>query len=125
MKFLKIVADELEKNNIDYQLQRFVCDELPPVFWVGSYSEMASNTEESKRLFSFTLTGTTTGSFLELENQKETIYNLFLPCSGGRRYATDDDGAVIIQYENAFPVETDDENVKRIQINLIVMEWGI
>lgn len=125
MKFLKIIKNELEQLYFDYQFKSFVCDELPAIYWVGDYSETPTNCEDSKRYFTFTLTGTTTGTYSALEEKKEIIYKLFAPYEGGKRYETDDGGAVIIEYENAFNVDTDDENLKRIQINLSILEWGI
>lgn len=121
MNVLGIIAKELEKIGIPYDFMRWKSTHQYP-YWVGEYSEMPTDNEEGYKEFTMMLTGTTNGdSWLALEEQKNKIESHF-PSVCGLRTITDT-GSVAIFYENAFPIDTGDANLKRIQVNLSVREW--
>ena len=121
MKVLGVIANELEKIGIPYDFMRWKSTPQYP-YWVGEYSEIPTDNEEGYKEFTMMLTGTTNGdSWLALEEQKNNIESHFPSVCGLR--TTTDTGSVTIFYENAFPIDTGDANLKRIQVNLCVKEW--
>lgn len=120
MTVLKIINEELTLLRIPYEFMQWTAPVTYPYF-VGEYSEFATDAEDGSKETSFILTGTTRGSWLELEQMKAKIEGHF-PATHGLRKSTDA-GAVAIFYENSFPVSTGEADLKRIQINLRVKEW--
>ena len=120
MSILGVIKSELNSIEVPYEFMRWTSDVVYP-YWIGEYSETPSVTEDGYKETSFILTGTTKGNWLELEKQKQKIERHF-PSIGGLRLSTDT-GAVAIFYENSFPVDTGDAELKRLQVNLTVKEW--
>ena len=118
---LGIVKTELENINVPYEFMRWTKSTNPDRYWIGEYSETPTDTEDGYEESTLLLTGTTKGSWLSLEDDKAKIKDHF-PSVYGLRKATDD-GAVVIFYENAFPVDTGEADLKRIQINLKIKKW--
>lgn len=117
---LNILNRELASLGIPYEFMQWTAPVTYPYF-VGEYSEFATETEDGFKETSFILTGTTKGSWLELEQMKAKIEGHF-PAAGGLRSLTPT-GTVTVFYENSFPVRTGEADLKRIQINLRVKEW--
>lgn len=117
---LGIIADELNSIGVPYEFMRWTSTVQYPYF-IGEYSDMVATTEDGYKESTLILTGTTTGTWLDLEQIKQVIENHF-PAIYGLRKATDT-GTVVIFYENSFPVDTGEADLKRIQINLRVKEW--
>jgi hypothetical protein len=69
------------------------------------------------------LTGTTRGSWLELETVKETIRRIFPDT--GRTAILENNFGIAVFYSNSKPVPTGDAELKRIQIELKVKEWRV
>lgn len=121
MKMLGIIANELEKIGIPYSFMRWNTVAQYP-YWVGEYAESPTENEDGYKEYTMMLTGTTNGdSWSALEEQKNTIESHF-PMVYGLRTTTDN-GSVAIFYQQAFPIDTGDANLKRIQVNLLVKEW--
>ena len=120
MNMLGIIASELNDIDIPYEFMRWSTSVQYPYF-IGEYSQVTTLNEDGYEEYSFMLTGTTTGSWLELEDCRNKIKNHFPSVYGLRKSI--DDGVMVIFYENAFPVPTGDANLKRIQINLNVKIW--
>ena len=120
MSVLGIFADEMNILGVPYEFMQWTSAVRYPYF-VGEYSETTPTTEDGYKASTIMVTGTTRGSWLELQQFKELIENHF-PSIFGLRKATDD-GTVVFYYANAFPVDTGEANLKRIQINIDVKEW--
>lgn len=120
MTVLKIMNEELASIGVPYEFMRWT-GPVTSAYFVGEYIEVPSAAEDGSEETSFILTGTTQGSWLELEQHKEKIKGRF-PAAGGRRFSTAI-GSAAIFYENSFPVPTGEADLKRIQINLRVKEW--
>lgn len=118
MSALGIIEDEMNSMNVPYEFMEWTSAVTYP-YWVGEYSEVPTVTEDGYKETSLILTGTTKGSWLELEQTRAKIEKRFL---FGVNYPTDE-GAVAIFYSNSFPVPTGEADLKRIQINLQVKEW--
>ena len=121
MSVLGIVGTELRKV-IPYEFMRWTGDRVYP-YWVGEYSETPTTAEDGYHEGTLMVTGTARGDWLELENQRAKIENHF-PSPFGLRFATET-GTVVIFYENSFPVDTGEADLKRIQVNLQIKEWRI
>lgn len=117
---LGIIAAELHKIGVPYEFMRWTSRPEYPYF-VGEYTESGTLTEDGAKEYTLLLTGTTKGSWMSLEEHKEKIEDHF-PSVGGFRTSTDE-GAVVIFYDNSFPVDTGEADLKRIQINLQIKAW--
>ena len=93
-------------------------------YWVGSYTETEPYTEDGLQETTFTLTGFSRASWLDLENGKEKIENHFNRVSG-RVGITGNGSAVAVFYAGALIVPTGDAELKSIQINLSIKEWKV
>ena len=120
MTVISTIDNELNNLSIPYEFMRWTGEKQYPYF-VGEYMEEPTDSEDGYEEATFILTGTTRGSWLELENCKQKIKNHFPNPQGLRKSVAD--GAVIIFYENSFPVDTGEDDLKRIQINLKVKKW--
>ena len=117
---LGILATELHSIGVPYEFMRWTSDVQYPYF-VGEYMENVMVNEDGCKEYDLIITGTTTGSWMELEEIRRKIEDHF-PSVFGLRIPTDD-GAVVFHYENSFPVDTGEADLKRIQINLGAKEW--
>jgi hypothetical protein len=120
MSVLGIIATELNNIGVPYEFMRWTSDVEYPYF-IGEYSETPTASENGYKESTLILTGTAKKDWLDLERIREKIEHHF-PRIYGLRLATDH-GAVVIFYDNSFPVDTGEADLKRIQINLQVMEW--
>lgn len=118
MSVLGIIKTEMDSMGIPYEFMEWT-DAVQYPYWIGEYSETPTDTEDGAKECTVILTGTTKGTWLELEQTRARIENRFFH---GVNYSTDD-GAVVIHYGNSFPVPTGEADLKRIQINLQVKEW--
>jgi hypothetical protein len=117
MKCLGVIDKLLTENGINYEFGAM--SEVKYPYFVGSYNEIPSTTEDGLQELTFSLEGYTKGKWIELENIKSKIKSIF------DEYTTViDDVAVAICYENALILPTDIADMKRIEINLNVKEWS-
>lgn len=122
---LGFIKDAMDSAGIPYEFMEFTSDvSSVPVYWVGSYSEVTPDAEDGEQETQFILTGTGKGTWLDLERQKETIKQLF-PMIEGRTAILPNGNGIAVFYGNAFPVQTGEGSLKRIQINLILKEWSV
>ena len=122
---LNFISAAMESAGIPYEFMEYTSAiDFISAYWVGEYSEAEPVTEDGLQETQFILTGTGKGSWLELEEQKEKIEQLF-PALAGRTAILDNKSGIAVFYGNAFPVPTGDGFLKRLQINLIVKEWKV
>lgn len=114
---LAYISEVLEKAGIRYSFVRF--DKAEGIYWIGEYYESESENEDGMTESDFILTGTTEGSWLDLEREKETIIRSFRNSTA----ILPDGNGLAIEYENALVIPTDTESIKRIEIHLSVKEW--
>lgn len=118
MTVLGIINDEMNSMGIPYEFMEWT-EAVQYPYWVGEFSEVPTTTEDGFKETTLMLTGTTTGTWLELKQAQEKIERRFLH---GVNYSTND-GSAVIYYENSFPVPTGEADLKRIQVNLKAKEW--
>lgn len=123
---LNIISNAMESLGLNYAFGDYKTEkgQYPPIYYVGEYQEIPSTKETGEQESQFILTGTTRGTWLALEETKETIRSYFNKVSG-KTVIVEDGSAVAIFYANSFVVPTGDAELKRIQINLEVKEWSV
>lgn len=122
---LKFISDALASVGIPYEFDEFNSSiESLNRYWVGEYQEIEPMTEDGYEETSFILTGIAKEDILILENDKQTIKNLFPPI-GGNVAILDNGTGVAIFYGNSMQVPTGDGFLKRIQINITIKEWMV
>ncbi len=117
---LNILAQEMDGIGIPYDFPTWHGN-APKTYWIGEYIEAPVLSEDGRQEYTVILTGTSRESFTILEEQKRKIKSHFNPISGLRKKV--ESGVVAFFYENSLSVPTDDPDLYRIQINLIVKEW--
>ena len=120
MSVLGEFCKEMTSIGVPYEFMRWTGD-AQDVYFVGEYSETPTATEDGYKESTILVTGTAKGSWLELERYRAMIENHF-PAVYGLRKSTDT-GAVVFYYDNSFPVDPGEAELKRIQINIAVKEW--
>lgn len=90
----------------------------PDTYFTGEYQESGSLEEDGEQDITFILTGFTRGTWLDLERYKQTIEDKI-----DRTAILDDGTGVAVFYENAYPVPTGDAELKKIHINLKIIEF--
>ena len=118
---LKLISDDMTSLGLNYAFMRWTSDVVYPYF-IGEYTEEPNMTEDNLQDTSFLITGTTRGSFIDLETAKAKVEKLY---RDGKRQITTSGTGVVIFYDSAFTVQTDDAELKKIQINLLVREWKV
>lgn len=117
---LGFITKCIEEMGIPYEFMEWTQDVSFP-FFVGEYSEIEPLTEDGLEEGTFILTGTTTGTYLELEAVKEIVKNYF--GSDGLTAILDSGSGIAVSYGTSYPIPIDEQGVRRIQINLNVKEW--
>lgn len=119
---LKFISQRLAAAEIPYCFLEWTKAVTYPYF-VGEYTESEPLNEDGESDSTFILTGTTRGSWLELEKSKEKIKGVF-PEDGVTAILEDNSGIAVF-YSSVMPVPTGTDELKRIQINLKVKEWRV
>lgn len=120
---LKVVSEGMAAIRLNYQFQEWASVPAYPYF-IGEYQEFEPPNEDGMQETSFILTGFTRGSRLELETAREKIEKKFNPIAGYRA-ATGQGSVAAVFYASAFPVQTGDAELKKLQINLLIKEWKV
>lgn len=118
---LKAISDDMTALSLSYAFMQWTSDVVYPYF-IGEYTEEPTQTEDGLQDTAFLITGTTRGSFFDLETAVAKIETLY---RDGKRLITTSGNGVVIFYENSLTVPTEDAELKRIQINLLVKEWKV
>ena len=93
-------------------------------YWIGEYSETSPTSEDGYREDTLMITGTTKGSVMDLEKGKEILKKAFPEFSG--YHAVLDSGThILVFYDTATIVPTDGNDIKRLQVNLIIKSWKV
>lgn len=118
IKVLNALKDELKILQIPYEFDNWKSDVQLP-FFVGEINELPTSDEDGKREFDFILTGEDVGSYSHLLELSERIKNRYYY---GHSVVVKG-GLVKIIYDNTTTIPVEDEDVKRIQINITVYLW--
>lgn len=117
---LGFITNCFAEMGIPYEFMEWT-QEVSFPFFVGEYSEIESPNEDGLEEGTFILTGVTTRSYLELEVVKEMVKNYF--GKDGLTAILDSGSGIAVSYETSFPIPIDEQDIRRIQINLSIKEW--
>ena len=121
---LKIISDGMSELSLEYGFGEYAGNPVVYPYFVGEYTETEPFTEDGLQESTFLLTGFSRGSWLALEQAKESIENYFNRVSG-KTVITENGSGVVVCYANSMIVPTGDAELKRIQINLNIKEWKV
>ena len=118
---LSIISDSMKSLGINYSFMTWNGKPKYPYF-TGEYSEVGTLNEDGMMETTFILNGFSRDTWLSLEQAKTAIEKHFNKVTG--KIAKAGESVVAIFYNTAFPIRCEDAELKRIQINLTVKEWG-
>ena len=120
---LAIINDAMTELGLHYEFEVYT-DEIQYPYFTGEYQEVAPVSEDGMQETAFILNGFTRGSPLGLEEAKEAVVNRFDRTSG-HIVTTESGNVVAIFYDSAYVIPQEDEELKRMQINLTIKEWKV
>ena len=120
MDKLKFLKEQMDILGIPYEFGEWTTNVQYPYF-VGEITEDEATTEDGYERSTFMLNGFTRDKYISLEQLKDKIKKHFHPIYGLR--AETESGAISVFYGSAFYIPTNEADLKRIQINLIIHEW--
>ena len=119
---IKFIKKELvDVLGLHYSFVEWGEDEIPPIYWIGAIFESPTNLENGYAEANFLLTAFTREKWLDVIDEAEIIKSHFPSIYGLR--ADTDSGSIIVSYESATPVPTDEADIKRLQINLKIIQY--
>ena len=115
------INQQLQSIGIPYEFGEWTKDVKYPYF-VGEQSTPEEiTTEDGKEVTTIFITGFHRVKFAELELAKEKIKRLFNPITGLR--AEIGSGSIAVFFDGSFYIPTGEADLKKIQINLKILEW--
>lgn len=120
MDKLKFINEQLSILSIPYEFGEWTTAVKYPYF-TGEITEEPISTEDGLEQSTLLLNGFHRGKYVDLEEIKAKIKKHFHPIHGLRGQT--ESGSIAVFYGGAFFVPTNEADLKRIQINLIIKEW--
>lgn len=120
MDKLKFINEQMAILSIPYEFGEWSSAIKHPYF-TGEITEEPITTEDGLEQSTLLLNGFHRGKYVDLEEIKEKIKKHFHPIHGLRGQT--ESGSIAVFYGGAFYVPTNEADLKRIQINLIIKEW--
>lgn len=118
---LKFIKESMEQLELPYEFLVWTSDLVFP-YIVGEYTEVESfEGDDLQEETNFLLTATTNTCFMDLEEIKETIKNFFPEY--GMTAILDNGSGIVVSFTTAFPVQSGEQGLYRMQINLKIKEW--
>lgn len=118
IEVLKSIKNEFKALKIPYSYDEWNKDVTLPYF-VGELNEIATNNEDGKREFSFTLTGEDVDTYTNLYEVTKILKNTYKQS----KKITLDNGVMVMIYNRTFNVPVEDERVKRTQTEFTIYLW--
>ena len=116
-KVLKIINDELNTMNIPYTFDGWDKElELPQ--FIGEISETPTLTEDGLSEYTFILTG------YAVKNEIGYLFDVAEQLKARYKPSKIVDG-IVIMYDNATFIDTNNDDLKRIQITLKIKKWSV
>ena len=123
MDKLQFINEQMDILSVPYEFGEWTSKVQYP-YCVGEITEEPTTSEDGLEQSTFLLNCFNRGSegvLLGLEEIKEKIKKHF-PAIYGLRAATKS-GSITVYFDGAFYVPTNEAELKRLQINLIIKEW--
>lgn len=118
---LNVINQQLtEELGLNYEFGQMT--KSPPTYpyWVGDCSESAPITEDGLEEPTIILTGCARNSYMEMELEKKALKDRF---KYGVSVMTESGAAVVIFYDGALTVPSDEADLKKCQVNLKIKSW--
>ena len=116
-KVLKIINDELNTMNIPYTFDGWDNEiELPQ--FIGEISEVPTLDEDGLSEYTFLLTG------YAVKNKNDYLFGVAERLKKEYKPSKIVDKVVII-YDNTMPIDTNNDDLKRIQTTLKIKKWSV
>ena len=120
MDKFKFISEQMDMLAVPYEFGKWTSEVKYPYF-VGEITETPTMTEDGKEESTMILTGFHRGKHIDLETVKEKIKRHFNPITGA--CAATDSGSIAVFFDGSFYVPTGEADMKKIQINLKIIEW--
>lgn len=118
-RVLKFIKDTLDGISINYSFMEWN-DAIVYPYFIGEKNELEPDDESGEQDNTFIITGTTRGSYDDLETKKEAIISALNVTT-----ILDNDSGLVITYTGSFIIPTGDMELKRIQMNFNIKEWSV
>lgn len=102
---------------VDYSYMRYWGD-FNKTYWVGETYENTGDPEDGSLQSTLIITGTTTGTWVDLLDEKGKIKKALV----GNK-AMLENGSIGVYFDSGQTIPSDDEKIKRYQLKLTVYEW--
>ncbi|NBJ93205.1 hypothetical protein [Parablautia muri] len=124
---LKLIASEMKKAGIDYHFMKNKKRKRTYPYFVGELLPADPTTEDGKKEFTLVLDGfnreseTTDGTLFELLEEAEKIEKHFPSVDGLTALVKNQ--AIAVYFLGCQPVESGDEQLEKVQVNLSIKTW--
>lgn len=124
---LKFIASEMKKAGIDYHFLRNKKRKVAYPYFVGELFPAEPVTEDGKKEFTLLVEGfnrkseATDGTLYELLEEAEKIEYHF-PSVGGLTTVVNNQ-AIVVFFCGCQPVDSGDEQLEKVQVNLSIKMW--
>ncbi len=120
---INYIGNQLKEAEINIEFGQWNKTPVPDPYFVAEFSEMGMNDESGQQNATLMLTGVSK-SWVKLEKAKQTINNTFNHVTGKTAILSNGNGLAVF-YDSALTLPTEDPELKRLQINLLVKEWSV
>lgn len=117
---LSLMNEQLEQLGLNYEFDQMTKKPLTYPYWVGDYTLTDSETEDGRIDGVFILTGFSRTKRLELEIEKEKIEEKFK--NGFSKIKNQK--SINFFFSDSFNVPSDDNDLKRCQVNISFKVWS-
>lgn len=121
MDKLKFIYEQMYRLSIPYEFGEWTQAIQYPYFVGEITSSESMPNEDGMAETNFILTGFHRGKVYDLEVLKELIRKHFNPVCGVR--AETKSGAIVALYDGSFYIPSGEADLKKIQINIKILEW--
>lgn len=124
---LKLIGSEMKKAGIDYHFLKNKKKKVMYPYFAGELIPTEPDTEDGKKEFTLVLDGfnrkseTTEGTLFELLEEVEKIEEHFPSVEG--LAAVVGNQAIAVFYSSCQAVDSGDEQLERVQVNLTIKTW--
>ena len=118
---LQWISETLEAIGVPYEFEEWT-DSIVYPYTVGSFEEAPPLYEDGLENKVFIIDGFTRHEWIELFDIQEKIKQCFPPVEG-KTAILDSGSGIAVSYDSSFPLQSEDQDIFRIQINLHIQEW--
>ena len=120
MDKLKFINEQMDMISVPYEFGEWTSPVSYP-YGVGEITEEPIATEDGAEQSTLLLTFFNRGKMIDLLEIKERIKKRFDPVAGLR--GKTDSGTIVVFYDGFFAIPSGEADLKKIQINLKIIEW--